>query len=136
MSYDPRQGLLMVGGIPVPMKYMRAETYKVTRSITDIDSYRDANVKLHRNASSHIVYKIEFDTPPLMTNKEMSNLMRLFQNAFSVPEERKMQIKAYIPEIDDYITQDAYMPDLNFSIYGVFDGVIKYNQVRFAFIGY
>ena len=119
MSYSSSAGLLSVGGVTIPMKYMKAESYIVTRSVTDLDSFRDADGKLHRNALSHVLYKVEFNTPPMLTNTDVKNLMSIFQAAYTVPKERKLVMTAYIPEIDDYITQDAYIPDPAFTIYWV-----------------
>lgn len=136
MAYNPSIGLIAVGGVSIPIRFMKAETYIATRSITDLDSYRDANGVLHRNALEHEIYKIEFNTPPLMTNKDIKEFMDICKNAYTIPKERKLTMTAYIPELDDYITQDAYMPDANFTIYWVNGSEIKYNAVRVAFIGY
>lgn len=136
MSYDSKKGLLMINNKPLSMRYMKAETYQVTKSITDMDSYRDANGILHRNALEHVIYKVEFNTPPLLSNTEMSALMRELNSAFVVPKERKLLVEAYVPETDSYIKQEMYMPDIMFQIYSVDKDVIKYNSSRIAFIGY
>lgn len=136
MAFDSNRGLISVGGTPIPMRFMKAETYIATRSITDLDSYRDANGVLHRNALDHEIYKIEFNTPPMLTNNEVEELMRICRNAFTVPKERKLTVTAYMPELNDYITQEMYMPDINFTPYWVNGDEIKYNAIRIAFIGY
>ena len=40
------------------------------------------------------------------------------------------------PEIDDYVTQEMYMSDVKPTIYGTYGGIVRYNAVRIAFIGY
>lgn len=136
MAFSNSRGLISVGGVPIPMKFMKAETYSALYSTNDLDSYRDANGVLHRNVLSHRLGKVEFETPPLMTNRQISELMRLLSNAYTVPEEKKLTVTAYMPEIDDYITQDMYIPDIQYPIYWVNGDEIKYNPIRIAFIGY
>lgn len=136
MGYNAGIGLLSVGGVRVPDKFMKAETYIVTRSVTDLDSYRDANGVLHRNALSHELYKVEFSTPPLLTGDQLEELYSIFRSAYTVASERKLVMKAFIPEINDYVTCDAYMPDANITIYGTYDNILRYNAIRFAFISY
>lgn len=120
----------------IPLSIIRAETYSVFKSVTDLDSYVDASGYLHRNALEHIANKIEFETIPLMTNSEFANLMTNLQSRMSNSLERKLSVTAYIPETDSYVTQDMYMPDIKPTIYYADDTKIQYNQVRLAFIGY
>ena len=129
--------LIKVGGYTISgKKYIKAESYNVTKNIQDLDSYRDANGVLHRTALDHAPLKIEFETPPLLTNEDIGELFSNIRENSLVLKERKVSVTAYVPELDDYVTQEMYMPDPKFSIYGVFDNVIKYNPVRIAFIGY
>ena len=117
-------------------KFIKAQSYKVTLNVQDLDSYRDANGVLHRTALTHRVSKVEFETPAMLTNTDMSELFATIRKNYTVEAERRFIGTVYIPEMDDYITQDMYMPDPAFTIYGIFDGVIKYNPVRIAFIAY
>lgn len=50
--------LIRVGSYKIPHSWIRAETYTVTKTGQDLDSYRDANGLLHRNALTHWVAKI------------------------------------------------------------------------------
>ena len=130
--------LIKVGDYIIPAnKYIKADSYSVYRNIQDLDSYRDANGFLHRNVLSHVANKVEFETPAMLTNIEFASLMKNIQrNYISSLEERKALVTLYIPEIDDYVTQEMYIPDIQFTIYGIFGNVIKYNAFRLAFIGY
>lgn len=129
--------LIKVGEYTIPAKrFIKAQSYNVTRNIQDVDSYRDANGVLHREALDHIVEKVEFETPAMLTNKDMAELFGKISENYIVPKERKVLATIYVPETDKYVTSEMYMPDSQFSIYGVFDDVIKYNSVRIAFIGY
>ena len=128
--------LIKVGNYEIPLSLIRAETYIPFKSVTDLDSYVDGNGVLHRNALEHTANKIEFETIPLMTNTEFASLMTNLKNNFTIPLERKASVTCYIPEDDDYVTQDMYMPDIKPTIYYADAEKIQYNQVRLAFIGY
>ena len=129
--------LVKVGDYTIPAnKFIRAESYKATLSVQDLDSYRDANGVLHRTALNHRVNKMEFETPAMLTNTQMAELFSNIANNYTVPAERKFIGTFYVPELDAYVSQDMYMSDPSFMIYGIFDGVIKYNPIRIAFIAY
>lgn len=128
--------LIRVGTYTIPLSIMRAETYTVFMSITDLDSYVDANGYLHRNALDHIANKVEFETIPLLDNIQFASLMNNLYAQMSETKERKASVTCYIPETDSYVTQDMYMPDIKPTLYYADDTKIQYNQVRLAFIGY
>ena len=130
--------LVKVGNYIIPFKYIKFDSYKVFMSITDLDSYRDGYGKLHRNTLDHVVNKAEFETPAMLTNEEFHTLMSSIQSNYTVAKERKASVTLYIPEIDDYVTQDMYMPDIQPSIYRYNVALVQlqYNPIRLAFIGY
>lgn len=128
--------LIKVGSYTIPLSIIRAETYSPYKSVTDLDSYVDANGELHRNALDHIAYKIEFETIPLLTDVQFGDLMSNLYAQMSNQLERKTSVTAYIPEINDYITQDMYMPDIKPVLYYADGEKVQYNQIRLAFIGY
>ena len=129
--------LVKVGDYTIPMdKYIRVQSYKTTLSIQDLDSFRDMKGELHRTALAHRINKIEFETPAMLTNIEMAVLFENIANNYTVPAERKFVGTFYVPELDEYVSQNMYMADPSFTIYGIFDDVIKYSPVRIAFIAY
>lgn len=129
--------LLKLGGDWIfPMKYMRAETYTALRSGQDLDSYRDADGDLHRTALNNFLYKIEFETPPLMTSEEYEELWNQIRARYVDSVQKKILMECYITEIGGYAKQYAYIPDVTQTIYSAVNGVVKYNQTRFAFVGY
>lgn len=117
-------------------KYIKADSYSAYRSIQDLDSYSDCNGVLHRTALDHVPCKIEFETPAMLTNTQYANFMSNIRKNYTVAKERKSLVSAYIPETDSYVTQEMYMPDITPEIYTVSGGVIRYNAIRIAFIGY
>lgn len=120
----------------IPLSFIKADSYKVSKKIQDLDSYRDANGLLHRNALSHVPYKIEFECVPMLTNTEIEAVVSSIKAKFSTAAERKLNVKAYSPEDNDYIEQDMYMPDPEYQMYLADTTKIQYDAVRFAFIGY
>ena len=112
------------------------KSYKCSAKIQDLDSYRDANGVLHRNALSHVPIKVEINTRAGLTNMQLADFLGNIRENFSVPAERKAMVTAFVPEYNDYITQSMYMPDPEITI-GTIDGaVIRYDSIRLAFIGY
>jgi hypothetical protein len=128
--------LIKVGDYTIPLSMMRAETYKVSKKILDIDSYRDANGELHREALDHFSAVVTFNIPPLKTNKEISAFLSNIQNNYTIPKERKASVEFYMPETDNYVTLDMYMPDIEFTMYMATKEFIKYNETPIEFIGY
>lgn len=118
----------------VPLSYMRAETYSVVNNGQDLDSYRDTNGVLHRNALKYTAPKIEFEIPfGTKFGPFMAELRKRYTNA----TEKKVSATVYIPELDKYVTHDFYVPDIENNIYHITQkGTIYYNQTRIAFISY
>ncbi len=128
--------LIKVGDYTIPHRWIRADTYQVTKNGQDLDSYRDANGVLHREALEHWIAKAEFETPPLKTNVEVAEFIGNISRNYINQLEKKAIVTLYIPELDGYVTQEMYVPDIPFKIYYADDKVVKYNQFRVAFIGY
>ena len=135
MSY---QGwLIKVGNYTIDtQKYIRADSYKTSVKPIDLDSYTDGYGVLHRNVLEHVPTKTEFETPEMLTNADMSALMAGISSNYTVPIERKANVTVYVPEYDDYITQEMYLVDPEFQMYGNYHGVIHYRPVRLCFIAY
>ena len=127
--------LIKVGTYTVPLSFMRYESYNITHSTLDLDSYRNANGVLSRNALAHKVDKIEFNVP-MMTMKEFQNVWANVVSHYSNATEKKINVNYYVPEIDDYVTADMYVPDIPFSIRNIDGNTINLNETRIAFIGY
>ncbi len=128
--------LLKIGDYKVPQKFMKAESYKAYVNMQDVDDYTDANGYLHRNAVKLKVAKIEFETPEMLSDTEFRELMSNIQKGYLIPKARQCEITAYIPEYGDYVTQTAYLADLEPQIYWTkANTLIQYKPIRFAFIG-
>ena len=128
--------LIKVGNFEIPLSWMRAETYSVGLHGQDLDSYRDADGILHRQALENVVPKVDFNTPSMKKRAEFAEFMGNIRANYTNATEKKVLATVYIPEIDDYVTQDMYVPDITPSIYLANDKDIWYNEIRIAFIGY
>lgn len=120
----------------IQRKFIRAESYSVLRSGQDLDSYRDNNGDLQRTALNNFLYKVEFETPALLTNTTFSELMTNIRNRYIDSVQKKVKVELYVPELDRYETQVCYIPDITPTMYLADSNIIKYNPIRIAFIGY
>jgi len=128
--------LFKIGTFEFPRSLIKASSYKAQKSVTDLDSYVDANGELHRNALEHLAYKVEFETVPMMTNTQFASLMSSIYGQFTNQLERKALCTLYVPETDSYVSCDMYMPDIVPEMYYADASKIQYNSIRFAFISY
>lgn len=128
--------LIKVGSYTIPQNKIKAESYNAVLHVQDLDSFRDANGVLNRTALEHTVAEVNFELKALLTNLDVSEIFSNIRNNYTVQSERKVSATVYVPELDDYVTQDMYMPDVNFSIYGTYNNVITYNSIPVSFIGY
>ena len=127
--------LVKVGNYTIPLGKIKADTYKSVRTVIDLDSYRSADGVLIRNALPHVPYKLEMNLIP-MYNADLQTIMQNIRSNFISSIEKKANVTFYDTETDQYITQEMYMPDINFQIYGIFDGRILYDETTIKFIGY
>ena len=128
--------LIKVGTYVIPHKYIQAESYKVTRNSQDLDSYRDANGYLHREALDNFVPKVEFNVRPMLTNTEFALLMENIRSQYINEVERRVVAEVFVPEVNDYVTQDMYLSDFTPEMYFADSMKIIYKTFRMAFIGY
>lgn len=120
-------------------RYINYKSYEVTKEVQDMDSYRDATGVLHRNALSHVPIKVTFETLPNLTNADIKTFFIDGISAnYHTPLERKAMIEVYVPELDDYISQDMYMagPTLKIRSIDLKTNVIHYESIKVSFIGY
>ncbi len=134
MSYSGY--LVKLGDATFPMNYILTNSYKTKpKQRQDIKPYRDAEGKLHRNVVSHKPSTIEFQLRN-PTNTMVANVNALLNGAFTNADERKLSITYYVPESDDYQTGEFYMPNPEYSINHIQDGIIYYNHFTLEFIEY
>lgn len=130
--------LLKVGGVELPLKFIRYETYKITPDQRmDLDTTRVQTGEMVRTVLDHTATKIEFETPS-MNNIQQAELMKLFRDSWVDVKERKVNVEYFNTETDEYKTGVFYMPDISWTIRNIDQRllVINYSQTRIAFIEY
>ena len=128
--------LVKIGTYTVPFKYIKADTYQAVWSVNDLDSYRDANGELHRTALARRTLKVEWETPDI-SNSDFETLMSSIRAQYLSATEKSANVTAYMPEKDAYVTEKCYLTsDVNFTIRYADNTKLRYDPVRFAFIGY
>lgn len=129
--------LVKVGSYTVPLKYIKYETFQAVWSVVDFDSYRDANGQLHRDAvSDRRTLKVEWETPD-MSESEIRTLLSSIKAQFTNAKAKECTVTAWMPEEGAYKTDKCYLTsDVNFTIRYADANGLRYDPVRFAFIGY
>ena len=128
--------LIKVGDYTIPANnFIKADSYLPYVNMQDLDPWTDADGYLHRNAVELKAMKIEFETPALLTNEEFEELMSNIRRNYTNATARECIVEAFIPEYNDYVTQKCYLADFTPQIYSSYDGILRYNPIRFAFIG-
>lgn len=129
--------ILKIGDFTFPMEYIIEDSLQITKTVQDLDSYRDSNGVLHRNALEHWVADITFDVVPFLTGEELASLMRSIRRNYIIQAERRVNVTVFIPEENDYVTQEMYMPDIQIPVFSAeSDGKIFYQSFSMEFIGY
>ena len=125
-------------GTVLPMNYIKVEGYDITpNQRMETEAKRAVTGVLHRTTVAHTATKVEFNTP-VLTNREMDDLMTKLRNAWSSVSERKLTLQYYDMETDTYKTGDFYMPDIKFQIDHIDNvrNMVFYRETRIAFIEY
>ena len=127
--------LLKIGNYTFPEDKIALNTYKPYVNMQDIDPWTDENGELHRNPLELQALKVEFETKNMLTSTEFAKIMQNIRANYVSEKGRSCYITAYVPEYDDYVTQYGYLADFTPQIYSTGNGVVRYNSIRFAFIG-
>jgi hypothetical protein len=80
---------------------------------------------------------VEFETRAMLTNTEFSTLISNIRSQYvsGKANGRELEITAYIPETDSYVTQRGYMADFKPQMYLADNTHIEYDACRLSFIG-
>lgn len=128
--------LIKAGEYTIPHWFISAETYKVTRCGQDLNSGRAESGRLHRQALDNFVPKVEFETVPLINDKDMESVLSNIRANYIDAVEQNFMARIWVPMINDYMEQEVYIPDIEFPIYFADENMVQYEKVKFEFIGY
>lgn len=128
--------LMYLGNDPFPMDKIFKESYTISpnRRI-DVNSTRMLDGTLKRNVVEHMPSTISLQTK-VMNNTEMDALMTFIRSHYVKESEKKLSIRFYRPDKNDYATAYFYMPDFEFPIRRIDGTTIYYNSITLEFIGY
>ena len=118
-----------------PLHYIIEKTYTMTYSVVDYNSTRNATGALVRNALPHKVPHCSFEVKKL-TNTQVADIFSNLSSRYVIAKEKKVRLSVYVPEINDYVEEDFYIPDIELTINHILNNVIHYNTIKFEFIGY
>lgn len=137
MAYSKYSGwLLKIGNYTVPTnRFIRAESYKASAYMQDVDPWTDADGYAHRNAVKLKALKVEFETPAMLTDEDFAEFMYYIDQNLVDTIGNECYITAFVPRYNQYFTQRGYIADIDPQIYGNYNKSIRYNPVRFAFVG-
>lgn len=94
---------------------IKADTFKISpNSRQDLDSYRDTNGLLHRNALSHTATVVEFDTIPMWDTK-FSAMMNAITSSYTNYNERS-GTGTYFDEENQTTKSGNFYLDSNFQV--------------------
>lgn len=119
-------------------KKIKADSYSITPNARqDMDSYRDADGVLRRNALQHTASIIEFDTIP-MWESQFNALMTSMRAQYLNSNERDANCTYFDPETGTVGKTGHFYLDSNFkvSIKQVWGGKILYDSCHFKFVEY
>lgn len=125
-------------GTVLPLEYIKLSGYNSTpNQRMESEAERSVTGLLHRTTVEHTATKVEFTTP-MMTNKQVADMMTLFRSVWSSTAERKLDLEYYDEETDSYKTGTFYMPDIKFTIdhIDLALNLVYYGETRIAFIEY
>lgn len=127
--------LAKIGTYTIPLSLIKADSYYAYDNMQDYEPWTDAKGYLHRDAVDLKALKVEFETKAMLTNTQFTNFVNSIKSQFTNAKGRECEITAYIPLLDDYVTQRGYMADIKPQIYLADSNIIYYDPCRFAFIG-
>lgn len=124
------------GDYTIPLGgYVSEKTYKGTYSVLDGDSKRNGSGVLVRTVLPHKVAHCSVDFMPL-DNTKVDTMFAMIRARFTDERAHKLRASIWVPMLGDYVEDDFYLPDIEFTINQVTDSGIKYEPFTLELIGY
>lgn len=134
---------LMAGGASstsytFPLDMIKLDTYEVVDATLDLYDWRDSYGSLHRKVCPNKQFKCEFTTKNMLTDEEFAQLMAEIRVRYTSVEEKRLTIRAFVPETGQYVIRNVYVPDIKVKIHhaDLQSRKVYYEPVRIAFIDY
>lgn len=110
-------------------------SYDSTYSTLDGDSKRNGTGRLKRKTYKHKVAHCTFSLMP-MDNAELWSILQPMRARYVKQRQKKIKASIWIPEIDAYIEDYFYFPDVKFTINKIEGNKVIYAQTDIELIGY
>lgn len=130
------------GGAPIasfdytiPLGSIVWESYKATYSTLDGESKRNGTGRLKRKTYKHQVAHCSFTFMP-MSNTELWQIWEMVKARYVKKRQKKVKASIFVPELNDYIEDYFYVPDIEFNIRKVNRNTVEYTTTDVEFIGY
>lgn len=139
MAFEGSLIYLGDSNVPFPNDFIFKETYSIApEQRQDVNSGLNGNFVMLRNVAAHTRTKIEWNTIPEITNNDLIQLCKLFSDNYISSIERKIKVRYYNPETDDYNIGEFYKPDVTYAIKRLDEKkkVVVYAAVKFSLIEY
>ena len=99
----------------IPMAKIIFESYQATYSTLDGDSKRNGKGRLRRTTYPHKVAHCKL-TLRQMNSTELSQILEFIRLHYVKKRQKKVKASIWVPEINDYVEDYFYFPDLNFTV--------------------
>lgn len=129
--------IFIFGNYAVPHSFIDAGTVKIASNRRqDLDSYRDGDGILHRNALSHTATTFTFSTGYLYEN-EMQSLMEGLRNNYINYNERDANCRYFDPENNCFKEGHMYLDsNTEWEIHCIVSGKKVYAPIKLTFVEY
>ena len=118
----------------IPLDLMEESSYHGVFSTLDKEGYRDGDGVLHRTSVLRVPHAT-FQTRPL-SNTQLGQMWRNIQDRYTSDIQKQVHAMVYVSELDDYMTEYFYVPDIDPTIRRIEGNKILYEPVAMEFIGY
>lgn len=119
----------------IPMNAIVWESYKATYSVLDEDAKRNGNGSLKRKTYPHKVGHCKF-TLRQMDNTAMTSILSAIQARYVKERQKKVRARIWIPELNVYLEDYFYIPDIEFTILKSEGDKLIYSATEVELIGY
>lgn len=119
----------------IPMGAIIYESYKATYSVLDEDAKRSGTGRLRRTTYPHKVGHCKF-TFRQMNNTQLFGILEMIQLHYIKKRQKKVKASIWIPELNNYVTDYFYIPDIEFTILKTEGNKVIYSATEMELIGY
>lgn len=128
--------LVKIGEYIIPTnRFVKAESFKSSAIMQDINDWIDANGYLHREVVALKTLKVEFETPAMLSDDDLAEFLANIDQNIINSVANECYVTAFVPRYNEYFTQKGYLADITPEIYTNANGELKYKPIRFAFVG-